>query len=186
MPPPTDASLGGTDFHSPVRFADPPTVERQRRSGQRETHLWYYDAERLCLVVWLFDLPPTQQAELRLTFDRDALRLAQAALQPLAGSGAAPPALGAMRRAQAAKGLLDATYPETQPQDYDQATWLAGLGSRLAWLPANFSRELVALPAVVKAARAQLKAEPAKRASSGLNSQRVRNATALLEEIGAR
>ena len=42
---------------------------------------------------------------------------------PLAGVGLDQPApLGAMRRARAAKGLLDLTYPQTQPQDYDQVT----------------------------------------------------------------
>ena len=33
------------------------------------------------------------------------------------------------RRAQAAKGLLDETYPDTVPEDYDRVTWLAGLGA---------------------------------------------------------
>ena len=93
-------------------------------------------------------------------------------------------AAGAMQRAQAAKGLLDATYPETQPQDYDKTTWLAGLGSRLAARPGNYSRELAALPALLSAARAQLRAEAGRRVSSPINTERARNATALLEETG--
>ena len=40
---------------------------------------------------------------------------------PLVGVGIDGPApLGVMKRARAAKKLLDRTYPHTQPQDYDQ------------------------------------------------------------------
>ena len=91
-----------------------------------------------------------------------------------------------MRRAQAAKGLLDGTYPETQPQDYGHTTWLAGLGSRLASRPYNFTHELAALPATLEAARSQLRSECAHRVSAGTGGkERVRNATALVMETGA-
>ncbi|KAL3898916.1 MAG: hypothetical protein SGPRY_012744 [Prymnesium sp.] len=90
-----------------------------------------------------------------------------------------------MRRAQSAKVLLDATYPDTQPQDYDQVTWLAGMGSRLSVDPSNFTREITALPSLIRAAVKQLATEPAKRASSAVNRARVRNATALLVELAA-
>ena len=73
----------------------------------------------------------------------------------------------------------------TQPQDYDQVTWLAGLGARLAVVPANFSREMRALPALLAAARVQIRDEPAKRAT-GDNRARVRNATALLADFEPR
>ena len=81
--------------------------------------------------------------------------------------------------------MLDQTYPDTQPQDYDQVTWLAGLGARLAVVPANFSREMRALPALLAAARVQIRDEPAKRAT-GDNRARVRNATALLADFEPR
>ena len=64
-------------------------------------------------------------------------------------------------------------------------TWLAGLGTRLAVVPANFSREMGALPALLAAARAQIRDEPAKRAT-GDNRARVRNATALLVDFEPR
>ncbi|EOD14217.1 hypothetical protein EMIHUDRAFT_119618 [Emiliania huxleyi CCMP1516] len=119
-----------------VVFADPPTVERRRRAGERSSPLWYFDAELLCVVVWLFDLPAGTSAELTLRFDDErAARLA----------------------ATAAKSLLDGTYPQTQPQDYSHTTWLAGLGSRLASRPANFTNEMAALPATLEAARGQLR-----------------------------
>lgn len=93
--------------------------------------------------------------------------------------------VGAIRRAQAAKGLLDATYPDTQPQDYDQVTWLAGLGSRLAWLPSNFSKEVDAMHKVLGDARTQLREVATRRvAHSSRGREMVRNATALMEEIG--
>ena len=65
---------------------------------------------------------------------------------------------------------------------YDQVTWLAGLGARLAVVPANFSKEMGALPALLAAARAQVRDEPRKRAT-GDNQARVRNATALLVDF---
>ena len=93
------------------------------------------------------------------------------------------PPLVAMRRSQAAKALLDETYPETQPQDYDQATWLASLGSRLASKPSNFTKEMEAYEQTLKAARSQLEhGEPTRRVSAGKNTERLRNATALVVE----
>lgn len=204
VPPPLVASVGGaarpssavgadTD-HSDGRqlhFVDPAAAERLRRSrATSEPGVWLVDAERLCLVVWLFDTPSTETIELRLSFDQHAVALGARVMMPVlsaeadASTGSGPwPAVGVMRRAQAAKALLDATYPETQPQDYDRVTWLAGLGSRLAALPSNYTREVEALPALVRAARDQLRSEPAKRVSSAINKERVRNATALLLEI---
>ena len=73
-------------------------------------------------------------------------------------------------------------YPDTQPQDYDRTTWLAGLGSRLSARPANFSAELAGFAALLDAARAQLVAEAGARVRSELNRDRVRNATALVRE----
>ena len=68
-------------------------------------------------------------------------------------------------------------------RDYHgQVTWLAGLGARLAVVPANFSKEMGALPALLAAARAQVRDEPKKRAT-GDNQARVRNATALLVDF---
>ena len=89
------------------------------------------------MVVWLFDLQPGEGVTLRFRFPAADARAAAAGLHELG-------ALAAVRRAQAAKQLLDETYPDTQPQDYDQVTWLAGLGARLAALPANFSKEMAA------------------------------------------
>ena len=64
-----------------------------------------------------------------------------------------------------------------------QATWLAGLGSRLATRPANFSAEMRAVSPTLELARAQLKAgEPARRTRSADNKGRVHNATALVME----
>ena len=57
------------------------------------------------------------------------------------------------------------------------------MGSRLSVVPANFSKEAAALSPLLEAARAQLAAEPTRRASSALNKERVRNATALLLEL---
>ena len=58
------------------------------------------------------------------------------------------------------------------------------LGTRLASLPANFSKEMTAFPGVLDRAREQLNGgEPPKRAT-GANVERVRNATALLAEAG--
>ena len=189
---------GGGGGERTLRFVDPPAAEMRRRSDERADHLWWIDPDRLCLAVWLFDLPSTESFELRLVLDGEATALAAKAVLPVlpsrssgvltAGSdqesrGMAG-ALGAMRRAQTAKNLLDGTYPETQPQDYDQTTWIAGLGSRLAARPANYSRELAAFPALVRAARAQLKAQAGRRVSSQINQERVRNATALADETG--
>ena len=191
MPPPVAASLSSASGGGPsaVRFADPPTAERLRRSGARDSHLWFFDAERLCVVVWLFDVPASASTELVFTLDARAARQASRVLSPRVErrrdlGGDATAALLAMRRAQTAKGLLDATYPDTQPQDYDQVTWLAGLGSRLASRPSNFTNEMAAVPATLAAARAQLRAEPARRAKTDINRERVRNATALVEETG--
>ena len=106
-------------------FADPPTVERRRRAGERSSPLWYFDAELLCVVVWLFDLPAGTSTELTLRFDDErAARLAATVLAPLLSprddpaAAASAGALVLVRRAQAAKSLLDGTYPQTQPQDY--------------------------------------------------------------------
>ena len=65
------------------------------------------------MVAWLFDVQPGEGVTLRLGFSAADARAAAAGLQQLG-------ALGAVRRAQAAKQLLDQTYPDTQPQDYDQ------------------------------------------------------------------
>ena len=73
----------------------------------------------MCVVVWLFDLQPNEAATLRLGFSSADARAAAAGLQQLG-------ALGAMRRAQVAKQLLDQTYPDTQPQDYDQVALVVG------------------------------------------------------------
>ena len=54
----------------------------------------------MCVVVWLFDLQPNEAATLRLGFSSADARAAAAGLQQLG-------ALGAMRRAQVAKQLLD-------------------------------------------------------------------------------
>lgn len=207
VPPPLRASLrravgpplgARADDDDPsetqLHFADPAAVERMRRShATTEPGVWLVDAERLCLVVWLFDLPSTDTFQLRLSFDQHALALGAQAMLPVlpaevgagksAGLESTGPALGVMRRAQAAKALLDATYPETQPQDYDRVTWLAGLGSRLAALPSNYTREVDALPALVREARDQLRIGPVKRVSSDINKERVRNATALVMEL---
>ena len=67
----------------------------------------------MCVVAWLFDVQPGEGVTLRLGFSAADARAAAAGLQQLG-------ALGAVRRAQAAKQLLDQTYPDTQPQDYDQ------------------------------------------------------------------
>ena len=48
--------------------------------------------------------------------------------------------------------------------------------------PTNYSNELLALPALVAAARAQLRAEAGGRVQTLINLERVRNATALLDE----
>ena len=173
-------------------FADPPTVERRRRAGERSSPLWYFDAELLCVVVWLFDLPAGTSAELTLRFDDErAARLAATVLAPLLSprddptAAASAGALVLVRRAQAAKSLLDGTYPQTQPQDYSHTTWLAGLGSRLASRPANFTNEMAALPATLEAARGQLRGECARRVGAGSGgAERVRNATALVMETG--
>ena len=194
VPPPASGSVRGADGKpdTPIRFVDPPTAERRRRADDRSEPIWFFDAERLCVVVWLFDLPPTTHTELVLAFGPRTTTLATQVVLPLLPlrrlerRPAAIGAVGAMRRAQAAKALLDATYPETQPQDYDQATWLAGLGTRIAARPANYSKEMAALPALIRAARAQLVAEPTRRVSPPLNSERVRNATALVVEAGAK
>ena len=74
------------------------------------THLLTH---RMCVVAWLFDVQPGEGVTLRLGFSAADARAAAAGLQQLG-------ALGAVRRAQAAKQLLDQTYPDTQPQDYDQ------------------------------------------------------------------
>ena len=181
---------GGDDVA--VLFANPPSAERLRRAGDRSAPLWWFDAERLCVVVWLFDVPASTATELTLRFDGRAVKVAQAVLAPRLGPSdqasvaTSAGALLLMRRAQAAKALLDGTYPETQPQDYGRATWLAGLGSRLASRPHNFSRELTALPATLDEARHQLQGECARRVSAGSGGkERVRNATALVMETGA-
>ena len=49
-------------------------------------------------------------------------------------------------------------------------------------MPANFSKEMDALPALLAAAKAQVRDEPRKRAT-GDNQARVRNATALLVDF---
>ena len=180
-----------------LRFVDPPLAEMRQRSDDRSEHVWLIEPDRLCVVLWLFDLPTSESHEISLMLDRRGVSLAARGMLPLlpleGGVQVAKRgkeargmmgAAGAMQRAQAAKGLLDATYPETQPQDYDKTTWLAGLGSRLAARPGNYSRELAALPALLSAARAQLRAEAGRRVSSPINTERVRNATALLEETG--
>ena len=183
-PPPRTVHVVG---RTQLRFADAPMVERLRRADTRTEDVWYWDAERLCVGVWVFDVAALDGTELILRFPREAARLAARTLQPTvtASVGALrTAALGAVQRAKLAKGLLDATYPDTQPQDYDQTTWLAGLGTRLASLPANFSKEMTAFPGVLDRAREQLNGgEPPKRAT-GANVERVRNATALLAEAG--
>ena len=57
------------------------------------------------------------------------------------------------------------------------------MGSRLSVVPGNFSKEAAALTPLLEAARAQLALEPTKRASTPLNKERVRNASALLLEL---
>ena len=160
-----------------VPFASPAARERWRRSDARAAH-WGYDAERLCVVVWLFSQAADEALTIRLDVsDADADGAATAQRVGLTA---------AVARAQLAKGVLDETYPDTQPQDYDRVTWLAGVGSRLAALPANFSREMAALPALLETARAQARdGEPAKRAT-GANKARVRNATAWLTDFAPR
>ena len=197
LAPPRDAEIivggaaGGAKRVS-VRFADPPTAERLRRSGARDEPLWWFDPERLCVVLWLFDLAADAAAELVLSIDPAATQLATSVLTPrmaLTGQLLVPHsvrsgALLAMRRAQAAKALLDATYPDTQPQDYDRVTWLAGLGRRLASHPHNFTREMTELAGTLEAARVQLRGEVTRRAkSSDLIRERARNATALVAEL---
>ena len=192
--PPTSGSVRGADgTDTPIHFVDPPTAEMRRRSDDRSEPIWFIDPERLCVVVWLFDHTPTKRAELTLAFEPHTAALATRVALPLLPLRTERPepagaigAVSAMRRAQAAKTLLDATYPETQPQDYDQATWLAGLGTRIAARPSNYSKEMAALPALIRSARAQLVAEPARRVSTPLNSERVRNATALVVEAGVK
>ena len=126
----------------------------------------------MCVTLWLFDDPTLEETSLSLHLPRQS------------PSPQHPPLLGAVRRAKAAKLLLDATYPDTQPQDYDQVTWLAGMGSRLAVTPANFSAEIRSLRPLLDAARAQLTSDVSRRtASSAINKARVRNATALMQEI---
>ncbi|KAL1512178.1 hypothetical protein AB1Y20_005444 [Prymnesium parvum] len=173
-------------------FAEPAASERWRRGDQKIAH-WSFDSQRLCVVIWLFDTKFHERVTLRLYFAgagqslqgdgaherRGAFDRGQTRLYPESGI------LGAMRRAQSAKMLLDATYPDTQPQDYDQVTWLAGIGSRLSVAPTNFSLEVAALQLLLKEAIEQVSKEPAKRASNPLNVQRVRNASALLTEIFA-
>ncbi|EOD32572.1 hypothetical protein EMIHUDRAFT_112277 [Emiliania huxleyi CCMP1516] len=155
-----------------VMFADPPTVERRRRAGERSSPLWYFDAELLCVVVWLFDLPAGTSAELTLRFDDErAARLAATVLAPLLSPRDDP-------AAAASAGAL--------VLDYSHTTWLAGLGSRLASRPANFTNEMAALPATLEAARGQLRGECARRVGAGSGgAERVRNATALVMETGA-
>ena len=82
------------------------------------------------MCIWVFDVSPHELSTLRLLLASDAVRSGLRAGHQLG-------ALGALGRAQAAKALLDATYPETQPQDYDQVTWLSGLGVRLSRRPEN-------------------------------------------------
>ena len=74
--------------------------------------------------------------------------------------------------------------PDTQPQDYDQLTWLAGVGSRLSrTAPFNFTKEMQALKATRDAALRQLDGVARPRARSELNKARVRNATALVQYV---
>ena len=176
----------------PIVFVSPPEAERRRRSGDRTEPVWVYDAEKLCVVIWLFDLDVATSSEVVLNLDGakgSAAKLAATVLSPRLrttdeGATMPTPPLVAMRRSQAAKALLDETYPETQPQDYDQATWLAALGSRLASKPSNFTKEMEAYEQTLKAARSQLEhGEPIRRISAGgKNTERLRNATALVVE----
>lgn len=126
------------------------------------------------MSIWVFDVLPHERSTLRLLLASDAVR-----------SGVRGQQLGArgvLGRAQAAKALLDATYPETQPQDYDQVTWLSGVGVRLSRRPANYTNELDALHKTAEAATTQLKGETSQRVSTPSNRERLRNATALVSE----
>ena len=132
----------------------------------------------MTVAVWLFANPLARELTLHLVYPYQITH-GQTVL-PEPGHAL----LGAVRRAKAAKALLDATYPDTQPQDYGYVTWLAGTGSRLSVAPANFSAEVGALPKLLDGARKQLLEGVATRTtSSEMNKERVRNATALLMNL---
>ena len=178
LPPPTAVARGGGGGgESDVPFADAATHARWRAADARADH-WHYEPSELAIVVWLFGVDDGAPLGLNLELPPPpAAALAAAALQR--GGGA-----GAVRRARAAKILLDETYPDTQPQDYDELTWLAGVGSRLSrTAPFNFTREMQALKATRDAALRQLDGVARPRARSELNKARVRNATALVQYV---
>lgn len=79
---------------------------------------WQFDSERLCPVVWLFETDSSQHLSLSFDFTATPAANSSASVASYPEDGLS----GAMRRAQSAKVLLDATYPDTQPQDYDQVT----------------------------------------------------------------
>lgn len=183
-----------------ARFASLADFERQRRRGARQRPIWTLDAEHLGLVLWIFDVHGRHGAMVELELDT----VAQAALPDAMGSdafaggltlldtalGTTPElpatALLAMRRAQAAKALCDATYPDTVPDDYDQLTWIAGLGSRLAARPANWTAEMHALGPTLSRARRQLEAMVGRVRGDPDRLEMVHNATALLQETAPR
>ena len=191
--------LGEPDEHV-ARFASLADFERQRRRGARQRPIWTLDAEQLSLVLWIFDVHGRHGATLELELDT----VAQAALPDAMGSdafaggptlldtalGTTPElpatALLAMRRAQAAKALCDATYPDTVPDDYDQLIWIAGLGSRLAARPANWTAEMQALGPTLSRARRQLEAMVGRVRGDPDRLEMVHNATALLQETAPR
>ena len=147
-------------------------------------------------MVWLFDMDATRESTLALEMVPAGRALTDVTAFQLAlsrglakGSIATGPtrqpatALIAMHRAQAAKVLCDATYPDSQPDDYDRITWIAGMGVRLAATPANLTAELSNLAHTLEEGRYQLVALAARMSkSSSANRDRVRNATALMEE----
>jgi len=75
---------------------------------------------------------------------------------------------------------------DTVPDDYDQLTWIAGLGSRLAARPANWTAEMHALGPTLSRARRQLEAMVGRVRGDPDRLEMVHNATALLQETAPR
>ena len=132
--------------------------------------------------------PRAKLYSISMAREGSAAKLAATVLSPRLrttdeGATMPTPPLVAMRRSQAAKALLDETYPDaaSRLRSGNMARRLGG--SRLASKPSNFTKEMEAYEQTLKAARSQLEhGEPIRRVSAGKNTERLRNATALVVE----
>ena len=157
-----------------------PRLERSeaeaalRRGAATARGCWHYEGSSAALVLLLPRSSSCSCLEATVTWPAGE-RYAE--WRPLL-SGLA----GVLSRAARAKALMDATYPETNPQDYDQVTWLAGAAPRLSYAPFNATHEAMALREVRRRGVAQVEAVLRERVREAPNVQRCRHALALMRD----